>query len=399
MFSRFFGGIITVTDFIIKKFIDKKGLGAREKRLRFGTVGGACGIAVNVLLALSKAAAGLIFHSIALVADAANNMTDAASSIITLIGFKLSGKKPDSEHPYGHGRVEYISGLIMSFIVLLLGLSLVKSSVQRILAPEPSEFSWLTITVLIVSICAKLWLSVFYKKFQKLTGSATFAAASADSRNDVITTLAVLLSTVIYAVSEFNIDGYTGAIVSVFIIISGIGLIRETLDPLLGQPPEKELVEEIYSRTMSHRGVIGIHDLVVHNYGPGRIFASLHAEVPANADMLESHDMIDNIEQEFKNEMGLEMVIHIDPVITDDPYVSHLKSEMISVINRIDNRLTLHDFRVVKGPTHANVIFDVVVPRDMGFTDKELKEKIDEMFRINNDNCNTVITFDRSYIG
>lgn len=367
--------------------------------MRFGTVGGACGIAVNVLLALSKASAGLIFHSIALVADAANNMTDAASSIITLIGFKLSGKKPDSEHPYGHGRVEYISGLIMSFIVLLLGLSLIKSSVQRILTPEPPEFSWLTITVLIVSICAKLWLSVFYKKFQNLTGSATFAAASADSRNDVITTSAVLLSTVIYAVSDFNIDGYTGAIVSVFIIVSGIGLIRETLDPLLGQPPDKELVEEIYSRTMAHRGVIGIHDLVVHNYGPGRIFASLHAEVPANADMLESHDMIDNIEHEFKNEMGLEMVIHIDPVITDDPYVSHLKSEMISVINRIDNRLTLHDFRVVKGPTHTNVIFDVVVPRDMGFTDKELKEKIDEMFCINNENCNTVITFDRSYIG
>lgn len=287
----------------------------------------------------------------------------------------------------------------MSFIVLLLGVTLVKSSIGRIISPENTEFSWLTIAVLVISIGAKLWLSVFYKKFQKLTGSATFQAASADSRNDVITTFAVLLSTVVYAVSGVDIDGWTGVAVSVFIIISGIGLIRDTLDPLLGQPPEKELVDEIYSRTMAHGGVIGIHDLVVHNYGPGRIFASLHAEVSAKADIMESHDMIDNIEHEFKNEMGLEMVIHIDPVITDDPYVEKLKADMISTLHKIDERLTLHDFRVVTGPTHTNIIFDTVVPRDINTSDRELHEKIDLYFSKLHENCNTVITFDRSYCG
>lgn len=333
----------------------------------------------------------------ALVADAVNNLTDAASSIITLIGFKLSGKKPDSEHPYGHGRVEYISGLIMSFIVLLLGLTLIRSSIQKILQPEMIQFSWLSIAVLAVSIGAKLWLSAFYKKFQKQTGSATFSAASADSRNDVITTFAVLLSTVVYAVSGVDIDGYTGVAVSLFIIVSGVGLIRETLDPLLGQPPDKELVEEICSRTLAHDGIIGIHDLVVHNYGPGRIFATLHAEVSAKEDMLKSHDMIDNIEHEFKNEMGLEMVIHIDPVITDDPFVLELKSKTVSILKQIDSGLSLHDFRVVCGPTHTNIIFDIVMPADSDLTDKQIKDTLDTELSKIYDNINTVITFDRNY--
>ncbi len=349
------------------------------------------------MLALGKAAAGIAFHSVALVADAVNNLTDAASSIITLIGFKLSGKKPDSEHPYGHGRVEYISGLLMSFIVLLLGFTLIKSSIQRIIQPETIQFSWLSIAVLTISIAAKLWLSAFYKKLKKLTGSATFSAASADSRNDVLTTFAVLLSTVIFAVSGVNIDGYTGVAVSLFIIVSGVGLIRETLDPLLGQPPEKELVEEIYSRTLAHDGIIGIHDLVVHNYGPGRIFATLHAEVSAKEDMLKSHDMIDNIEHEFKNEMGLEMVIHIDPVIIDDPYVTALKKDTAAILSEIDPGLSLHDFRVVAGPTHTNLIFDTVVPSDIKLTDKEIKEKIDSEISKIHENCNTIITFDRNY--
>lgn len=285
----------------------------------------------------------------------------------------------------------------MSFIVLLLGISLIKTSIGRIISPRQTEFSWLTVAVLVISITAKLWLSVFYKKFQKLTGSATFSAASADSRNDVITTFAVLLSTIIYAVFKVDIDGYTGALVSIFIIVSGIGLIRETLDPLLGQPPEKELVDEICSRTLSHKGVIGIHDLVIHNYGPGRIFATLHAEVSAKTDIIESHDMIDNIEHEFKNEMGLDMVIHIDPVITDDPYVTELKSEINSILKNINKRLTLHDFRVVTGPTHTNIIFDAVVPSNIEMSDRELKRQIDCELAKKHENCNTVITFDRDY--
>lgn len=369
-----------------------------SRRLRFGVVGGICGIAVNLLLALFKALAGLLFHSIALVADAVNNMTDAASSVITLIGFKLSVKKPDSDHPYGHGRIEYISGLVMSFIVLMLGITLVKSAVTRIIHPESIVFSWLTVVILAVSVLGKLWLSLFYKRLEKETGSKTFAAASADSRNDTLSTFAVLLSTLVYAFTKVNIDGITGLAVSVFIVISGIGLIRETLDPLLGQPPEPELVEEIYSRTMAHDGIIGIHDLVVHNYGPGRMFASLHAEIPANADLLKSHDLVDNIEREFMEKMGLETVIHIDPVITDDPLVNELKTRITQIVTELDPKLTIHDLRAVTGPTHTNIIFDVVLPADFDKDDKTLKAKIDEALAATHPDCFTVITFDRSYI-
>ena len=207
-----------------------------------------------------------------------------------------------------------------------------------------------------------------------------------------------MLSTIVYAISGFDIDGYTGLAVSIFVVVSGIKLIKDTLDPLLGQPPERELVEQIYARTLSHDGVIGIHDLVVHNYGPGRIFVTLHAEVPSNTNMLESHDIIDNIEHEFKEKMGFDMVIHLDPIITDDPYVTELKTDMVQVLCGLDTRLSLHDFRIVKGATHTNIIFDALVPNDIGITDRELKEKIDEKFTLIHENCKTVITFDRSYI-
>lgn len=387
-----------MTKLIIKLFIDNKQRDEMSRRLRFGLVGGVCGIAVNLLLAFFKAIAGIVFHSIALVADAVNNMTDAASSVITLIGFKLSAKKPDGDHPYGHGRIEYISGLLMSFIVLMLGITLVKSAVTRIIEAEPIMFSWLTVIVLVVSILGKLWLSLFYKRLEKETGSKTFSAASADSRNDTLSTLAVLLSTLVYAFTKLNIDGITGLAVSVFIVISGIGLIRETLDPLLGQPPEPELVEQIYSRIMAHDGIIGIHDLVVHNYGPGRVFASLHAEIPADADLIESHDLIDNVEREFMSEMCLETVIHIDPIVTDDPVVNELKDCVRSIVAGLDSRITIHDFRAVTGPTHTNLIFDAVLPADFDNDNKILKEKIDTALAAVHPECFTIITFDRSYI-
>lgn len=391
-----FTGVTELTKLIIKLFIDNKQRDTASRRLRFGVVGGACGIAVNLLLALFKALAGILFNSIALVADAVNNMTDAASSVITLIGFKLAAKKPDSDHPYGHGRIEYISGLVMSFIVLMLGVTLVKNSALCIISPDAILFSWLTVVVLVVSILAKLWLSFFYKKLEKETGSKTFAAASADSRNDTLSTFAVLVSVLVFKFTSLNIDGITGLAVSVFIVISGIGLIKETIDPLLGQPPTPELVEEIHSRTLSYDGIIGIHDLVVHNYGPGRMFASLHAEIPADADLLASHDLVDNIEREFMESLGLETVIHIDPVIVDDPFVNKLKAEIIGIVTDIDKRMTIHDFRAVTGPTHTNVIFDVVLPCDC--EEKQVRRIIDEQFLKAHPDCFTVITFDRSYV-
>lgn len=388
-----------MTDLILKLFVYNKERDDKETRLRLGTLGGAVGILVNALLALSKAAAGLLFGSIALVADAANNITDAAGGIITLFGFKLSAKKPDSDHPYGHGRMEYVSALVMAFVILMLGLSLMKSSFEQILSPEPLTVSALSIGVMTVGILAKLWLSLFYKKLQKITGSATFGATSADSRNDVISTAAVLASTIFYAFSSINIDGYVGLVVSLFILISAIGLIKDTLDPLLGKPPERELVQEIYSRTLSYSGVLGVHDLVVHDYGPGRIFVTLHVEVAADGDIMESHELIDNIERDFKQKMGLETVIHLDPVVVNDAVVDECKSAVANALKQINKEFTLHDFRAVVGPTHTNLIFDVVLPAGFAGKEKQVKAALDDILHRTHPHCNTVITFDINYIG
>jgi len=385
-----------LTNLILKLFIKNDSDCAADFRTKCGTVGGAVGIAVNLLLALSKAIIGILFCSIATVADAVNNLTDAASSVITLVGFKLAAKKPDEDHPYGHGRIEYISGLIMAFIVLMLGLVLAKDSVMQIIKPKTIVFSWVGAAVLVLAIGGKLWLSLFFKKLKELTGSSAFAAASIDSRNDVIMTAAVLVSLFVFKLFGVNIDGIAGVLVSVFIIVSGVGLIKETLDPLLGQPPEPEFVDAVYKKVMGYDGIIGIHDLVVHNYGPGRVFVSLHAEVDASSDILVSHDLIDNIERDFKCDMGVETVIHIDPVVTSDPYINELKAAAVEILSHIDSRLTLHDFRAVTGPTHTNIIFDVVLPQDMAAGD--IKQRFDDTLFCRYPNVNSVITFENSYI-
>ena len=387
-----------MTKLILKWFVYNKERSASEQRTQIGTVGGIVGILLNALLALGKAVAGLLFGSIALVADAANNLTDAAGSIITLLGFKLAAKKPDRDHPYGHGRMEYLSGLMMAFVVLLLGLALLKSSVEQILHPEAMTFSYLSVTVMAVSILGKLWLTLFYKKLQKLTGSATFGATATDSRNDAITTAAVLVSTVIYAVWGLNIDGYTGLAVSLLILYSAVGLIRETIDPLLGQPPSDELVQEIYAKAMSYEGVLGVHDLVLHNYGPGRMFLCFHAEVNAREDMMKSHDLIDDIEKDFYNDMDLETVIHLDPIIIDDPIINDLKEHARAILTALDENLTLHDFRAVVGPGHTNLIFDVVLPAELHGQERAIKERFDSLLRAEHPECNSVITFDKSYV-
>ena len=385
-----------MTNFIIKLFLKNDTGRASDFRTKCGIVGGIVGIAVNILLAFAKAVIGIIFCSIATVADAVNNLTDAASSVITLVGFKLAAKKPDEDHPYGHGRIEYISGLIMAFIVLMLGLTLAKDSVTQIFSPKPVVFSWVSVAVLSVAIGGKLWLSVFFKKLKDLTDSSAFAAASVDSRNDVITTASVLVSLFVFKIFDINIDGIAGALVSIFIIISGVGLIKETLDPLLGQPPEPEFVDAVYKKVMGYDGIIGIHDLVVHNYGPGRVFVSLHAEVDASSDILVSHDLIDNIERDFKCDLGVETVIHIDPIVTNDPDINELKALAMGILTKIDTRLTLHDFRAVTGPTHTNIIFDVVLPKDL--SSHAVKTAFDTQMSKIRPEVNSVITFDNSYI-
>lgn len=387
-----------MTNFLVHIFVkdyDKKSNPA--VRGRYGLLAGFVGLACNVLLFLMKLLIGLLFGSIAIIADAVNNLSDAGSCIVTLIGFKMSGKPADEEHPYGHARVEYIVGMIVSFSILLLGIQLVGSSVQKIFHPEAVAFSWLSVAVLCMAILVKLWMGLFYRKVGRTIDSTAIMANSADSMNDVYATSAVLISMLIGKVTGWQLDGYAGTLVAVFIIISGIGLVRETLNPLLGTAPTQELVDKIEHKLHSYEGVLGTHDLMIHNYGPQRCFASVHVEVNAKEDILKSHDMIDNIEKDFAETLGIHLVIHLDPVVTDDEETNHMREVIRGILQEIDDKLSMHDFRMVKGNTHSNLIFDVMVPPRYRMSDKELREVIDNKVKAHQEDYFTVITVDRSY--
>lgn len=309
----------------------------------------------------------------------------------------MSGKPADEEHPYGHARVEYIAGLVVSFSILLLGIQLIGSSVQKIFKPEAVEFSWLSVAVLCMAILVKLWMGLFYRKVGKTIDSMAILANSADSMNDVYATTAVLVSALVGKMTGWQLDGYAGTLVAIFIIISGIGLVRETLNPLLGTAPAQELVNKIEDKLHGYEGVLGTHDLMVHNYGPQRCFASVHVEVCAKEDILKSHDMIDNIEKDFAEDLDIHLVIHLDPVVTDDEETNHMRDVVQKILQELDSRLSMHDFRMVKGNTHSNLIFDVAVPPRYRMSDKELREVIDTQMKADYPDYFTVITVDRSY--
>lgn len=387
-----------MTNLLVRIFVkeyDKTGKPA--VRGRYGLLAGFVGLACNVLLFSLKFLVGVIFGSIAIIADAVNNLSDAGSCIVTLIGFKMSGKPADEEHPYGHARVEYIAGLVVSFSILLLGIQLIGSSVQKIFKPEAVEFSWLSIAVLCMAILVKLWMGLFYRKVGKTIDSMAILANSADSMNDVYATTAVLVSALVGKMTGWQLDGYAGTLVAIFIIISGIGLVRETLNPLLGTAPAQELVNKIEDKLHGYEGVLGTHDLMVHNYGPQRCFASVHVEVCAKEDILKSHDMIDNIEKDFAEDLDIHLVIHLDPVVTDDEETNHMRDVVQKILQELDSRLSMHDFRMVKGNTHSNLIFDVAVPPRYRMSDKELREVIDTQVKADYPDYFTVITVDRSY--
>jgi len=367
-------------------------------RERYGKFAGIVGIASNFLLFLIKITAGVLFHSISITADAVNNLSDSGSSIVTLLGFKISGKPADEKHPFGHARMEYISGLIVSFIVLLIGMQLVQRSVTRIIHPEPGEFSVLLIVILSVSILIKFWQFLFYRRIGRIIKSETLFATSIDSRNDIFATSTVLTASIISRLTGFNLDGYIGTVVALFIIVSGIKLTKDTISPLLGTAPTKELVDLIYKKILSYEGVIGLHDLAVHNYGPSKRYASVHCEVPADQDIMISHDIIDNIERDFMKDLGIHLVIHLDPVITDDAKINDLKIKVRNIIEEISPDITMHDFRVVIGVTHSNLIFDVVVPYDCQYGDEELAELISEKIEKMDGKYRAVITVDHAYI-
>ncbi len=364
-------------------------------RQAYGILCGAVGIALNLLLFAGKCAAGILCGSIAITADAFNNLSDAGSSIVTLLGFKLAGQKPDADHPFGHGRFEYISGLVVAFLILLMAFELLKSSIVKIIHPEKPEFSFLVAGILLISIAVKCYMAVYNRRIGERIRSVAMAATATDSLSDVCATSIVLISLLLSHFTGIVADGYCGLAVAVFICIAGIKAARDTIGPLLGQAPDPDFVKQVNDIVLSYNGVIGIHDLMVHNYGPGRVHISLHAEVPSDGDILEMHDLIDLIEHTLRSALNCTAVIHMDPVCVGDPETDRLKDMVQNVLTEIDPCITMHDFRIVKGPTHTNLIFDVVVPFDYKLSDNALIEIISFKIKSQNPEYFPVIEVDK----
>lgn len=388
-----------MTELLIRLFVrDYRNMDRPEVRERYGKFSGIVGIVSNLLLFVMKAVTGFVTGSISIVADAVNNLSDSASSVITLVGFKLSGKPADQEHPYGHARIEYISGLIVSFLILLLGVQLLQESAGKIFAPEEAAFSPVAVVVLVVSCLIKTWQCLFYRKVGRRISSPTIEATAADSRSDVFSTLAVLLGLVISRLTGFNLDGYMGVAVALLILWTGVKVVKETSDPLLGTAPAREVVDDIYRTILSYDGILGLHDLNVHMYGEGRTFASVHCEVDAHEDILASHDLVDNIERDFLKQKSIHLVIHMDPIVVDDAPTNALREQVREVLRGISPEITMHDFRVVWGKTHSNVLFDVCVPFGFRYTDAALLDEIANGIYMLGKNYVPVVTVDHSYV-
>lgn len=386
-------------NFLFKKFI-KNYEDVKDPKVRdsYGKLAGIVGILSNLLLCVMKMLVGFISGSIAIVADAVNNLADASSSVITLAGFKLAALPEDEEHPYGHARIEYIAGMVVSLIIIVVGVELGKSSFDKILHPEPLEFSLSVVIVLLIAIAIKVWQAMFNISAGKKINSLTLVATGTDSRNDVIATSAVLISIIAGYVFDIQIDGYMGVLVALFIIWSGISLVRETISPLLGEAPDPALVKEIENITLSFEGVIGIHDLVVHNYGPGKIFASIHIEVDSAVDVMISHDLMDNIERRLQKDLNIFVTAHMDPVNLSDPNRDSLSRIIADAIAGLDGVLNFHDLRIVPGHTHTNVVFDVVLSPDCKLSKDEITELLCSKVSEYNSTFFCVISYDMSYV-
>lgn len=368
-------------------------------REAYGMLCGIVGVCLNIFLFVGKFLAGTFSNSIAITADAFNNLSDAGSSVVTLLGFKLAGAKPDTEHPFGHGRIEYISGLVVAAAILLMGYELIRDSIGKILHPEETEFTVLVAVILIASILVKLYMAYYNRSVGKKLDSTAMKAVATDSLSDTVATTVVLLASVFTHFTGIKIDGYCGLVVGFLVGYAGFDAARETLNPLLGQPPAREFVEKIDEIVMSHPEVCGMHDLIVHDYGPGRQMISLHAEVPSEGNILELHDVIDNIETELRRELGCEATIHMDPIATSDEHVSETKAAMVSLIKSIDEELSIHDFRMVTGESHTNLIFDVLAPFNFRLTDEELlTEILQDVQEHFGENYYVVAKVDHSYI-
>lgn len=388
-----------MTDFLVKRFV--KGyeqIDDVQVRTSYGTLASVVGVVCNVLLFGAKLFIGVLINSISVMADAFNNLSDAASSIVGFVGVKMAEKPADDDHPFGHGRIEYISAFIVAFLVIQVGFSLFKTSLGKVFHPEELSFKWVSILILGLSICVKLWLSVFNRKLGRRINSKVMAATAADAMGDVVTTSATVLSILVYGISGWNIDGIVGLIVSVVVMIAGVNIAKDTLAPLIGEAIDPEIYEEISNFVESFDGIVGTHDLIVHNYGPSRSMASIHAEVPNDCNVEVSHEIIDRIEREALRRFGMMLVIHMDPVEVHDERVFAFKEMVAQVLEDIDSRFTFHDFRMVDGAENINLIFDLVAPREYKASEAgKLKSRISSEVHSRDKRCRCVITIENSY--
>ncbi len=389
-----------MTSLLVRLFIkDAENVTDRKVRGRYGRLSGITGIVCNLLLFATKLVAGWLTGSVAISADAFNNLSDAGSAIVTLLGFKLSEKPADPEHPFGHGRVEYLAGLMVAAAILYMGIELFRASLDKIFHPTELAFHWASVIILGVSIGVKLWLFLFNRKLGRRIGSTVMVATATDSLSDCISTAAVLLSLVFSVAFGISVDGYAGALVAIFVFYSGIKAGGETLQPLLGQPADPEFVERIREIVMRREEMLGIHDLIVHDYGPGRVMVSLHAELPCTMEIMVAHEMIDEIEAEIAKEMGCVVSIHMDPIAVNDPETLELKGLVEEQLTAIDDRLTIHDFRFVRGVNRNNLIFDILVPYDCAREDDGIAEELRERVMAVRPDCCLVMQIDHSYVG
>lgn len=388
-----------MTKLLISKIKNKYDISSTIGREKVSTMSGWCGIICNAILCLIKFIIGTVTGSVSITADAFNNLSDAGSNVVTIAGAKLANKPVDKEHPFGHGRIEYVSALVVSFIILLMGFELGKNSVMKIIKPEQVGFSIVSLVVLILAICIKLWMAYFNNKLFKLTNNINLKAVCQDSLNDCIATGATILSLVISRLTGFyHIDGIVGLLVAGAIILSGIGILKDTLGPLLGQPPSPELVKRIEDIITDEAEIVGVHDLIVHDYGPGRIIASAHAEVPSNEDIVHIHDVIDNVEKKIQKELNIIICIHLDPIDINNEEVNKYKSIAQKIIKQYNNEYSFHDFRMVNGETHKNLIFDLVVPFDKNNDTTKILNDIMAAFKKYDESLNVVVTLEHSFI-
>ena len=389
-----------MTEFLVRHFVkNHEDVEKVSVRTAYGVLASAVGIFCNVLLFVVKAAVGFLLHSISVTADAFNNLSDAGSSVIGLVGVKMASKPADEDHPFGHGRMEYISALIVSFFIFLMGFELGKSSIEKIINPEEVKFSIFSLIVLLVSIAIKLWMAFFNGKLFRITNNVNMKAVKQDSLNDCIATAATVIALLISAFTPFKrADGIMGVIVAVIVIIAGIGIVKDIISNLLGKAPDPKLVQNIEDIMLAEKDIAGVHDLIVHDYGPGRIIASAHAEVPCNADVIRLHDMIDNVEKRISKNLNIMMCIHMDPVVVDDEKINSYREISAEIISGYDSSFSFHDFRVVEGKTHTNFIFDLVIPHRYKKENSQILKELRKLFREKHPDVNIVVTIEHSFV-